>query len=87
MTRFNFFSELKQKFQTSDVNPFCQLVMIDFSSLYFEGVSDILSISEQEIDIKTKKTKIRIIGENLEIVELEEKTVLVRGKIFGVNKI
>lgn len=61
--------------------------MIDFSSLYFEGVSDILSISEQEIDIKTKKTKIRIIGENLEIVELEEKTVLVRGKIFGVNKI
>lgn len=87
MTRFNFFSELKQKFQVSDVSPFCQLVMIDFSSLYFEGITDVLSISEQEIDIKTKKTKIRICGEDLEIVELEEKTILVRGKIVGVNKI
>lgn len=87
MTRFNFFSELKQKFQTSDIVPFCQLVMMDFSSLYFEGMTDVLSISDDEIDIKTKKNKIRISGENLEIVELEEKTILVRGKIFGVNKI
>lgn len=87
MTRFNFFSELRQKFVTSDISPYCQLVMMDFSSLYFEGLVDVLSIAENEIDIKTKKCKIRISGENLEIVELEEKTILVRGKIVGVNKI
>lgn len=87
MTRFNFFSELKQKFQVSDLSPFCQFVMIDFFSLYIEGVVDILSISETEIDIRAKKTKIRVGGENLEVVELEDKTLLIRGKIFGVNKI
>ncbi len=87
MTRFNFFSELKQKLQVSDLSPFCQFVMIDFFSLYIEGVVDILSISETEIDIRAKKTKIRVGGENLEVVELEDKTLLIRGKIFGVNKI
>ncbi|MGN1163048.1 MAG: YabP/YqfC family sporulation protein [Christensenellales bacterium] len=87
MTRFNFFSELKQKLQVSDLSPFCQFVMIDFFSLYIEGVVDILSISETEIDIRAKKTKIRVSGENLEVVELEDRTLLIRGKIFGVNKI
>lgn len=87
MTRFNFFSEIKQKLQVSDLSPFCQFVMINFFSLYIEGVVDILSISETEIDIRAKKTKIRVSGENLEIVELEDKTLLIRGKIFGVNKI
>ena len=87
MTRFNFFSEIKQKLQVSDLSPFCQFVMIDFFSLYIEGVVDILSISETEIDIRAKKTKIRVSGENLEVVELEDKTLLIRGKILGVNKI
>lgn len=87
MTRFNFFSEIKQKLGVSDLSPFCQIVMIDFFSLYIEGVVDILSIADTEIDVRIKKTKLRVSGENLEIVELEEKVVLIRGKIFGVNKI
>lgn len=69
------------------MSPFCQIVMIDFFSLYIEGVVDILSIADTEIDVRLKKTKLRVSGENLEIVELEEKVVLIRGKIFGVNKI
>lgn len=87
MTRFNFFSEIKQKLGVSDLSPFCQIVMIDFFSLYIEGVVDILSIADTEIDVRIKKTKLRVIGENLEIVELEDKVVLIRGKIIGVNKI
>lgn len=87
MKRFNFFSEIKQKLGVSDLSPFCQLVMIDFFSLYIEGVVDVLSITDSEIDIRIKKTKLRVSGENLEIVELEDKVVLIRGKIFGVNKI
>ena len=87
MTRFNFFSEIKQKLRVSDLTPFCQLVMIDFCSLYIQGVVDVLSITDSEIDIRIKKTKIRVGGENLEVVELEDKIVLIRGKIFGVNKI
>ena len=87
MTRFNFFSEIKQKLGVSDLSPFCQIVMIDFFSLYIEGVVDILSIADSEIDVRIKKTKLRVSGENLEIVELEDKVVLIRGKIFGVNKI
>lgn len=87
MTRFNFFSEIKQKLGVSDLSPFCQIVMIDFFSLYIEGVVDILSIADNEIDVRIKKTKLRVSGENLEIVELEDKVVLIRGKIFGVNKI
>ncbi len=69
------------------MSPFCQIVMIDFFSLYIEGVVDILSIADTEIDVRIKKTKLRVSGENLEIVELEDKVVLIRGKIFGVNKI
>lgn len=69
------------------MSPFCQIVMIDFFSLYIEGVVDILSIADTEIDVRIKKTKLRVIGENLEIVELEDKVVLIRGKIIGVNKI
>lgn len=87
MTRFNFFSEIKQKLGVSDLSPFCQIVMIDFFSLYIEGVVDILSIADTEIDVRIKKTKLRVNGENLEIVELEDKVVLIRGKIIGVNKI
>ncbi len=87
MTRFNFFSEIKQKLGVSDLSPFCQIVMIDFFSLYIEGVVDILSIADTEIDVRIKKTKLRVSGENLEIVELEDKVVLIRGKIIGVNKI
>ena len=87
MTRFNFFSEIKQKLGVSDLSPFCQIVMIDFFSLYIEGVVDILSIADTEIDVRIKKTKLRVIGENLEIVELEDKVVLIRGNIIGVNKI
>ena len=87
MTRFNFFSEIKQKLGVSDLSPFCQIVMIDFFSLYIEGVVDILSIADTEIDVRIKKTKLRVSGENLEIVELEDKVILIRGKIFGVDKI
>lgn len=87
MTRFNFFSEIKQKLGVSELSPFCQIVMIDFFSLYIEGVVDILSIADTEIDVRIKKTKLRVNGENLEIVELEDKVVLIRGKIIGVNKI
>ena len=87
MTRFNFFSEIKQKLGVSDLSPFCQIVMIDFFSLYIEGVVDILSIADTEIEVRIKKTKLRVSGENLEIVELEDKVVLIRGKIIGVNKI
>lgn len=87
MTRFNFFSEIKQKLGVSDLSPFCQIVMIDFFSLYIEGVVDILSIADTEIDVRIKKTKLRVSGENLEIVELEDKVILIRGKIIGVNKI
>ena len=87
MTRFKFFSEIKQKLGVSDLSPFCQIVMIDFFSLYVEGVVDILSIADTEIDVRIKKTKLRVSGENLEIVELEDKVVLIRGKIIGVNKI
>ena len=87
MTRFNFFSEIKQKLGVSDLSPFCQIVMIDFFSLYIEGVVDILSIADTEIDVRIKKTKLRVSGENLEIVGLEDKVVLIRGKIIGVNKI
>lgn len=87
MTRFNFFSEIKQKLGVSDLSPFCQIVMIDFFSLYIEGVVDILSIADTEIDVRIKKTKLRVSGENLEIVELEDKVVLIRGKIIGVDKI
>lgn len=87
MTRFNFFSEIKNKLGVSDLSPYCQLVMIDFFSLYIEGVVDVLSIADTEIDVRIKKTKIRVSGEKLEIVELEDKVILIRGKIFGVNKI
>ena len=87
MTRFNFFSEIKQKLGVSELSPFSQIVMIDFFSLYIEGVVDILSIADTEIDVRIKKTKLRVNGENLEIVELEDKVVLIRGKIIGVNKI
>lgn len=69
------------------MSPFCQIVMIDFFSLYIEGVVDILSIADTEIDVRIKKTKLRVSGENLEIVELEDKVILIRGKIIGVNKI
>lgn len=69
------------------MSPFCQIVMIDFFSLYIEGVVDILSIADTEIDVRIKKTKLRVSGENLEIVELEDKVILIRGKIFGVDKI
>ncbi len=87
MRRFNFFSEIKKEAMLGDLIPSSQFVVIDFSCVYFEGVENVLSLNEEEIDIKTKKTNIRITGSNLEIKEMSDKTVIIRGLILGVNQI
>ncbi|MEG2001613.1 MAG: YabP/YqfC family sporulation protein [Clostridia bacterium] len=54
---------------------------------YIEGVKRFLSVKSDKILLQLKKSKLEIVGENLEIMELSENTASVRGKIKSVEKL
>ena len=55
-------------------------------AVYIEGVKKIVSIADTEVIISVKDKNLKIVGEGLQISNLEEKTIVVRGEVFGVNE-
>jgi len=53
-------------------------------AVYIEGVKKIVSISNEEIILQVKDKNLKVVGKNLQISNLEDKTVIVRGEVFGV---
>ncbi len=53
--------------------------------LYLEGVNKLVSVSENEIKLASKKALIVIEGKELYITELDEGSVTVSGEILSVR--
>ena len=53
--------------------------------IYAEGVEKIVSISDNAFTFSSKGKLVEITGENLEIEDLDFATVMVKGKIIGVQ--
>jgi len=58
------------------------LVNYNGEAVYIEGIKKIVTVSETEMIVDTPKARVRIVGENLEIFSLEDKTIIVKGKIL-----
>ena len=54
-------------------------------AVYIEGIKKVMIVSDTEIVVDTGKLRVRVAGEELAIFSLEEKSMVVKGKIFGVN--
>lgn len=52
---------------------------------YVEGVKRIESIDDGEIGLMVSGAEIKVSGEGLMIEELDESTVIIKGKIGGIN--
>ena len=52
---------------------------------YVEGVGRVVGIDESVVTLKVKGAEITISGENLMIEELDEGTVIIKGRIGGIN--
>lgn len=61
--------------------------VIDFGGkyCYVEGVSRITSIDDDKIELTVPGAQILVSGEGLMIEELDESTVIIKGRIGGVN--
>jgi hypothetical protein len=53
--------------------------------LYIEGINKLVSVSENEIKLSSKKALIVIEGKELYIIELDEGSVTVSGEILSVR--
>ncbi len=62
-------------------------VLMGGEAAYIEGISRIISVAQDKIEIAAGKTLIEITGENLVIDELERESVIVKGRILGVREV
>lgn len=51
--------------------------------IYVEGIGRVLSLDEGKIELSSGDTLLEIVGENLEITELEKGSVIIKGRITG----
>ena len=58
------------------------MVNYNGEAIYLEGIKKIINVSDIEVVVDTKKARLRIAGEELCIFSLEEKTMIVKGKIL-----
>lgn len=85
---FNFFDEIRKRIypQGSDFISEYNIVNMSGKILYIEGHCGIKSITTDKIALNLKKDNIEIIGENLKIKEISDKTILIEGEIIKVGK-
>lgn len=83
---FNFFDELKKKSKNSEMLSSFNIINMSGSLVYVEGHLGLTSISEQLIAFKIKKGRIVIEGEQLQLSELTENTMLIQGKIVKMEQ-
>ncbi len=83
---FNFFDDLKKEFklQPSVFSAF-NLVMVSTSLVYLEGHKGLLKLSDENVTLRVKKGVVCIMGKNLKISEMTQKTIAISGEISKVE--
>lgn len=62
-----------------------RVVMLSNNAVYIEGINKIITLSKECVVFKLKKGCIKINGDNLVIKDLNIGSVMVVGKILGVE--
>jgi len=57
------------------------IVNYNGEAVYLEGIKKVINVSDVEVVVDTKKARLRIIGKELCIFSLEEKTMIIRGMV------
>jgi len=57
------------------------LVNYNGEAVYIEGIKKVITVTDTCIVVDTPKRRVRVAGEGLAIFSLEEKTMIVKGKI------
>lgn len=83
---FNFFDDLKKEFklQSNGFSAF-NLVMVSTNLVYLEGHKGLLKLSEENITLRVKKGVVCILGKDLKISEMTQKTIAICGEISKVE--
>lgn len=86
MNLFNYFGELKQKFQIPD-NYFNSYNIINIGGhlVYVEGHKGLLKLTEDLVSLKLKTGYVEIKGSKLALKNLTEETVVIQGKIYKIE--
>lgn len=63
------------------------LVNYNGEAVYLEGIKKIIFISDTEIVIDTAKPRVRIAGEDLAVFSLEEKSIIIKGRITETGEV
>lgn len=80
----SFSKELFRGVANDIVSPFSySLTIVNGKAVYVDGFEKILIISLCEIIIKTRKCKLKIVGEELAIEKMEEFSCVIVGRIGG----
>lgn len=83
---FNFFDDLKKefKFQPNALMAF-NLVMVSNSLIYLEGHKGLLKLSDDNVCVRVKKGVVCVLGKNLKIAEMTQKTIAISGEISKIE--
>jgi len=57
------------------------LVNYNGEAVYIEGIKRVVNVSELEIVVDTSKQRIKVVGEELCVFSLEDKTMIIKGRI------
>ena len=84
---FNFFNEIKDKFDDSleKLNDY-KVINISGKILYVEGQKGLITISENLINFKVYKGVVTVEGKNLKMKECTSNTLSISGEIIKVEK-
>lgn len=83
---FNFFGELKKIAENKNFIETYNIVNMSGRILYVEGHTGICHLSKQLITFKFKGGIITVIGEQMCLAELTDKTIKIVGKIKSVEE-
>lgn len=62
-----------------------KIINFDGRAVYIEGYRSLMSISKEEVVLKLKKGRLKVIGKDIVIKDLNEGVLVVYGKITSVE--
>jgi len=81
----NFFNEIINicKLPFEEVSNDYKVLLIAGKSIYISNYKKIIDYSDSKVILKIKNNTLEIIGENMEIVQINKGEILINGKIFS----
>ncbi len=83
----NFIEEISNiaKLPFNEILKDYKLIMISNKILYLSNYTKILDYSKSKIIFKVYKSKIEILGENMQISQINKKEIVIKGTIISCN--